>query len=183
MQQSATIDAHGLRGFLELVLAGLVVLTMIIILLLVTAPRGPLLSIILAAATSLAATLLAGPLSAILTLLLVPPFIFSFLLFRKQLDLLAVLAVMALGAMDLAVLLVGAPWLVGSRQGPVGGAPGSFFAGVTVLAFLEAPGSLDPSTTSTVLHLRFLLQRRPFFVGAAASSSVESISASASSPG
>ena len=44
MQQGATIDAHGLRSLLELMLTGLVVLVMIIVFsLLVTAPGGPLL--------------------------------------------------------------------------------------------------------------------------------------------
>ena len=112
MQRGATIDAHGLCRFLEFVLTGLVVLVMIIIfLLLVAAPSGPLLLLIFAAATSLAAMLLARPLSTILTLLLVPPFIFSFLLLCKQINLSAVLEVMALGAVDLAVQLVGASWL------------------------------------------------------------------------
>ena len=72
------------------------------------APSGPLLLVILDAATSLAAMLLAGSLGTILALLLVPPLIFGFLLLCELLDLSAVLEVMALGAMDLAVLLVGA---------------------------------------------------------------------------
>ena len=111
----AEVDAHGLSSFLEFVLAGLFVLVMIIIfLLLVAAPSGPLLLVILATATSLAATLLAGSLGTILALLLVPPLELTFLLLSKQLDLPAVLEVVALGAVDLAVLFVGAPWLVGS---------------------------------------------------------------------
>ena len=116
MQRGATIDAHGLRSLLKLLLAGLAVLVIIIVfLLLVTAPGGPLLLVILVVAASLAPTLLVGSFGTILTLLLVPPFIFSLLLFCKQLDLSAVLEVMALGAVDLAILLVGASWLVGSR--------------------------------------------------------------------
>ena len=115
MQRGATIDAHGLCSLLELLLAGLVVLVMIIVfLLLVTAPGGPLLLVVLFAAASLAATLLAGSLGTVLALLLVPPLILSLLLLSKQLDLPAVLEVVALGVVDLAVLLVGAPWLVGS---------------------------------------------------------------------
>ena len=114
MQRGATIDAHGLRSLLELMLARLVVLVMIIVFLLVAAPSRPLLLVILAAATSLAATLLAGSLGTILALLLVPPLILGLLLFSKQLDLPAVVEVAALGAVDLAVLLAGAPWLVGS---------------------------------------------------------------------
>ena len=116
MQQGATVDAHSLCSLLELVLAGLVVLVVIIIFLfLVTAPSGPLLLVVLAGAASLAATLLAGSLSTLLTLLLASPFIFSLLFFSRQLNLSAVLEVMALGAVDLAVLLVGASWLTGGR--------------------------------------------------------------------
>src|SRR3989337_1365537 len=123
MQRGATIDAHGLRGLLELMLAGLVVLVVIIVfLLLIAAPGGPLLLVILAVMASLAATLLAGSLGTILTLLLVPPLILGFLLFSKQLNLSAVLEVVALGAVDLAILFVEAPWLVGSCQGPASGA-------------------------------------------------------------
>ena len=115
MQRGTTIDAHGLRSLLELLLIGLIVLVAIIVFLfLVTAPGGPLLLVVLAGAASLAATLLAGSLGTVLTLLLVPPFILGLLLFSKQLDLSAVLEVVALGAVDLAVLLAGAPWLVGS---------------------------------------------------------------------
>ena len=44
--------------------------------------------------------------------------------------------------------------------------------GSSSLAFLVAPVLPEPSTASTVLPLRFLLRRRPFFVGVAASSSV-----------
>ena len=80
----------------------------IIFLLHIAAPRGPLLLIILVAVATSTATLLAGPLSTILALLLVPYFILSFLALHKLLNLLAVLEVMALGAMDLAILLVGA---------------------------------------------------------------------------
>ena len=65
-------------------------------------------------AASLAATLLAGSLGTVLTFLLVPPLILGLLLFTKQLDLPVVLEVVALGAVDLAVLLARAPWLVGS---------------------------------------------------------------------
>ena len=91
-------------------LAGLVVLVMIIVfLLLIAASSGPLLLIILAATASLAATFLAGSLGTIWAFLLVPPLILSFLLLGEQLYLPAVLEVMALGAVDLAVLLVRAP--------------------------------------------------------------------------
>ena len=110
-------------------LAGLVIFVMIIIsLLLATAPSGPLLLVILSAATSLAATLLARSLGTILALLLVPPLILSFLLLSKQFDLPAVLEVVALGAVDLAILLVKASWLVGSHQGPASVTPGNLLA-------------------------------------------------------
>ena len=141
MQRGATVDAHGLRSLLELLLAGLVVLVMIIIfLILVAAPSGPLLLVILAVATSLAAMLLVGSLGTILALLLVSPLILSLLLLSKQLDLSAVLEVVALGAMDLAILLVGAPRLVGNHQGPESGAPGNFLAGVVCLGLLGSAG-------------------------------------------
>ena len=137
MQRGATINARGLRSLLELLLAGLVVLVMIIVfLLLVAAPSRPLLLVILAAATSLAATLLARSFGTILTLLLVPPLILGLLLLSKQHDLSAVLEVVALGAVDLAVLLVGAPWLVGSNHGPASGTPGNHLAGVVCLGLL-----------------------------------------------
>ena len=107
MQRGATIDSHCLRSFLKLVVAGLVVLVMtVVFLLLVAAPSGPLLLAILAAAIPLAATLLAGSFGTIPTLLLVSPLIFGLLLFSKQLNLSAVLEVVALRAVDLAVLLV-----------------------------------------------------------------------------
>ena len=84
VQRGATIDAHGLCGFLELVVVGLIALVMIIVfLLLVAAPSGPLFLIIFAEAARLGATFLTGSLSTILALLLVPPFIFSFLLLCK----------------------------------------------------------------------------------------------------
>ena len=139
MQRGATIDAHGLRSLLKLLLAGLAVLVMIIVFLLpVTAPGGSLLLVILATAASLAATLPAGSFGTILTLLLVPPLILGFLLLSKQLDLSAVLEVMALGAVDLAVLLVGAILLVGDRHSLVVGACGNLLAGATSFGFLGA---------------------------------------------
>ena len=147
VQRGATIDAHGLRSLLELMLVGLVVLVMTIVsLLLVAAPSRPVLLVILAAVTPLAAALLTGSLGTILTLLLVLPLILSFLLLSKQLNLSAVLEVVALGAVDLAVLLVRAPWLVGCRQGPARGAPSNILVGVICLGLLGGAGvvgSLD----------------------------------------
>ena len=115
MQRGATIDAHGLRSLLKFLLAGLVILVMTFVFrLLVAAPSGPLLLAVLAAVTPLAAMLLAGPFGTLLTLLLVLPLILGFLLLSEQLYLPAVLEDMALGAVDLAILLVGAPWLIGN---------------------------------------------------------------------
>ena len=112
MQRGATVDAHGLCSLLELMLAGLVMI--IVFLFLVAAPSGPLLLVILAAATSLAATLLAGSLGTILTFLLITPIILCPLCLDKLLNLITFMEVMAFGAVDLAVLLAGASWLVGS---------------------------------------------------------------------
>ena len=107
MQRGAAIDAHGHRSLLELMLAGLVVLVMIIVFLfLVTAPGGPLLLVVLAGAASLAATLLDGSLGTVLVLLLVLPLILSFLLLSKQLDLSAVLEVVALGVVVLTLTVM-----------------------------------------------------------------------------
>ena len=137
MQRGATVDAHGLCSLLELVVAGLIVLVMIIVFLfLVTVPGGPFLLVVLAGAASLAATLLAGSLGTVLTLLLVPPFILGLLLFSKQLDLSAVLEIVALGAVDLAVLLVGAILLVGDRHSLLARAISFGFLGATSVAGL-----------------------------------------------
>ena len=184
VQRGATVDAHGLCSFLELMLAGLIVLVMIIVfLLLVVALGGPLLLVILAAATSLATTLLTGPLGTILTLLLVPPLILSFLLLSKQLNLLTVLEVVALGAVDLAVLLVGASWLAGGRQGQAGGTPSNLLAGVVSLGLVssaELAGSLNGKHS---LALALPVGAPTLLCWAAVSSPVESVSAPASSPG
>ena len=52
----------------------------------------------------------------------------------------AVLEFVALGAVDLAILLVGASWLVGSHQGPASGTPDNLLAGVTCLGLLGSAG-------------------------------------------
>ena len=147
MQRGATVDAHGLCSFLKLLVAGFVVLFVIVVFWLsVTAPGGPLLLLILAATARLAVTLLAGPLSTIWALILVPPLILSPLLFSEELDLSAVLESMALGAMDLAVSLVGVSRLLGSRQGLACDTLGNLLAGVICLGFLCGAGvfgSLD----------------------------------------
>ena len=93
----------------------------------------------LAAASSSAGASLAGSSSTFLGLLFVASLVFSLLLLDKLLDLLAALEVMALGAVDLAVLLVGAVLHVGDRHSLVVGAAGdtSFgFLGATLVAGL-----------------------------------------------
>ena len=87
----------------------------------------------LAAASSSVGTFLAGSPSTFLGLLLVAPLVFSFLLLNKLLDFLIVLEIMALGAVDLAILLVGAVLLVGDRR-----LRGNLLAGVTSFGFLGA---------------------------------------------
>ena len=131
MQRGAAIDTHGFCSFLKFLVTRLIVLVVIIVfLLLVAAPGRPLLLIMFAAVASLAATLLAGSLGTLLALLLVPPLIFSLLLLSKELNPSTVLESMAFGAMDLAVLLVGVPRLLGNRQGPPGDTSGNFLVGV-----------------------------------------------------
>ena len=68
-----------------------------------------------------------------MALLLVPPLILGFLLLSEQLNLPTVLEVMALGAVNLAILLVGAVLLVGDRH-----LRGNLLAGVTSFGFLGA---------------------------------------------
>ena len=148
MQRGATVNAHNFCGFLKFTLAGLVVFTIIIIIFkLVVAMCGPVLLLLgLAAATSSATAFLAGPLSTTLGLLLISPFILSFLLLGKLFNLPAVLEIMALGAMNLAILLVGAIRLVGNRQGMTRGTPGNLLSGVVNLDLLGGvgvAGSLD----------------------------------------
>ena len=87
----------------------------------------------LAAASSSAGTFLAGSPSTFLGLLLVAPLVFSFLLLNKLFDFFVALEIMALGAVDLAILLVGAVLLVGDRH-----LRGNLLAGVTSFDFLGA---------------------------------------------
>ena len=87
----------------------------------------------LAAASSSAGPFLAGSTSSFLGLLLVTPLVFSFLLLNKLLDPFAVLKIMALGAVNLAILLVGAVLLVGDRH-----LRDNLLAGVTNFGFLGA---------------------------------------------
>ena len=143
MQRGAPVNTHSLCGFLKLMLAGFIIVLIVVIspLFLISAPSGPILLLLgLATAASSATTLLAGPLSTVLGSLLISPFVFNFLFLDKLLNLPAVLKVMALGAMDLAILLVGALRLAGSRQGLTGGTPGNILAGTINLDLLGGAG-------------------------------------------
>ena len=138
MQRSTTVNAQDLCGFLELLLIGLVIIHIfiVVVIFIFVAAAGrsislPLLG--LAAASSSAGAFLAGSSSTFLGFLLVASLVFSLLLLDKLLDLFAALEVMALGAVDLAVLLVGSFLLVGDRHSLVVGA-----AEATSFGFLGA---------------------------------------------
>jgi hypothetical protein len=62
------------------------------------------------------------------------------LLLDKLLNLPAILEIVALGAMDLAILLARVFRLVGSRQGLARSAPGKFLAGIVNLSLLGGAG-------------------------------------------
>ena len=138
MQRSTAVNAQDLCGFLELLLIGLVIIyifiVVVIFILVAAAGRSVSLPLLgLAAASSPAGAFLADSSSTFLGLLLVVSLVFSLMLLDKLLDLLAALEVMALGAMDLAVLLVGVVLLVGDRH-----LRGNLLAGVTIFGFLGA---------------------------------------------
>ena len=141
MQRSTAVNAQDLCGFLKFLLVGLVIIHVfvVVVVLILVAAAGrsvslPLLG--LAAASSSAGAFLAGSSSTFLGLLLVAPLVLSFLLLDKLLDLLAALEVMALGAVDLAILLVGVILLVGDRHSLVVGACGNLLAGATSFGLL-----------------------------------------------
>ena len=143
MQRSTTVNAQDLYDFLELLLTGLDIIHVfvVVVIFIVIAAAGrsislPLLG--LAAASSSAGTFLAGSPRTFLGLLLVTPLVFSLLLLNKLLDFFAALEVMALGAVDLAILLVGAVLLVGDHHSLAVGACGNLLAGATNFGFLGA---------------------------------------------
>src|SRR3954465_8975309 len=68
--------------------------------------------------------------------LLVAPLVLGLLQLDEPLDLLAALEVVALGAVDLAVLFVGVVPLVGDRRSLAVGASGNLLAGATSLGFV-----------------------------------------------
>ena len=134
MQRSTAVNAQDLCGFLELLLISLLIVhvfIVVVIFILVAAARRsvslPLLG--LAAVSSSAGTFLAGSSRTFLGILLVAALVLSFLQFYELLNVLAGLEVMALGAVDLAILLAGAVLLVGGHHG---------LAGVTSFGLLGA---------------------------------------------
>src|SRR3954467_2031172 len=141
MQRSTAVNAQDLYGFLEFLLAGLDIIHVfvVVVIFILVAATGrsvslPLLG--LAAASSPAGALPAGSSSTSLGFLLVASLVFGLLQLDKLLDLLAALEVMALGAVDLAVLFVGAVLLVGDRHSLAVGACGNLLAGATSFGFL-----------------------------------------------
>ena len=148
MQRSTAVNARDLCGFLKLLLIGLILIYIIIsvfVFVFVAAAGRPisLPRLGLAAVSSPAGTLLAGFSSASLGPLLAASLVFSLLLLDKLLDLLAPLEIMTLGAVDLAVLLVGVVLFVSDRHSLAVGACGNLLAGAT--SFAGAASSLsDP---------------------------------------
>src|SRR4051812_1717123 len=113
MQRSTAVNAQDLRGFLKLLLTGLVIfhvfVVIVIFILVAAAGRSVSLPLLgLAAASSPGWALRARSSSTCLGFLLVASLILGLLQLDKLLALLATLEVMALGAVDLAALLVGA---------------------------------------------------------------------------
>ena len=142
MHRSTTVNAQDLCGFLELLLTGLdiihVLVVIVIFILVAAAGRSVSLPLLgLAAASSPAGALLAGFSSAFLGPLIVASLVFSLLLLDKLLDLLAALEVMALGAVDLAVLLVGAALLVSDRHSLAGSTSFGFLGATSVAGLLS----------------------------------------------
>src|SRR3954462_2471497 len=110
MQRSTAVNAQDLCGFLELLLIGLVIIHVfiVVVIFILVAATGrsvslPLLG--LAAASSPAGALRARSSGTSLGLLLVASLVLDLLQLDELLDLLATLEVMALGAVDIAVLL------------------------------------------------------------------------------
>src|SRR3954464_10584669 len=122
VQRGATVDAQDLRGLLELLLAVVLILHVFVVvfIILVAAPGRsiflPLLGLAAVPSPAVEWPLLAWFSTTTLGLLLVVPFVLSFLLLDEVLDAFAVGEVVALGAVDLAVWLVGAVLLVGCRH-------------------------------------------------------------------
>src|SRR3954469_448061 len=116
MQRSTAVNAQDLCGLLKLRLSGLVIIHVFVVVVFIfvaAAGRSVSLPLIgLAAASSPAGALRTGFSSTFLGFLLVASLILGLLQLDKLLGLLAALEVMALGAVDLAVLFVGVVLLV-----------------------------------------------------------------------
>src|SRR4051812_47201109 len=143
MQRSTTVNAQDICGFLELLLTGLdiinVFVVVVIFILVAAAGRSVSLPLLgLAAASSPAGALHAGSSSTSLGFLLVASLVFGLLQLDKLLYLPAALEVMALCAVDLAVLFVDSVLLVGDRHSLAAGACGNLLAGATSFGFLGA---------------------------------------------
>ena len=143
MQKGATVNAHDLCGFLKFLLIGLIIIHVfvIVIIFILVAAVGrsaslPLLG--LAAASPPAGAFLARLTSSFLGLLFVASLVFNFLLLSKLFDLLAVLEIVTLGAVNLAILPAGAVLLFGGRHrlGLLAGATSFSFLGATSVAGL-----------------------------------------------
>src|SRR3954466_8098723 len=143
MQRSTAVNAQDLCGFLELLLTGLVIIYVfvVVVIFILVAAAGRSVSLLLlglAAASSPGGALRARSSGTSLGLLLLASLIFGLLQLDKLLDLLATLEVMALGAVDLAVLFVGVVLLVGDRHSLAVDACGNLLAGATSFGFLGA---------------------------------------------
>src|SRR3954466_14747529 len=141
MQRSTAVNTQNLCGFLKLLLTGLgiihVFIVVVVFVLVAAAGRSVCLPLfVLAATSSLAGALCVGSSATTLGSLLVAPLVLGLLQLDEPLDLLAALEVMALGAVDLAVLFVVVVPLVGDRHSLAVGASGYLLAGATSLGLL-----------------------------------------------
>src|SRR3954469_3112179 len=156
MQRGTAVNTQNLCSFLKLLLTvlGLIHVFVVVVVFVFVAASGrsiclPLL--VLAAVFPLAGTLRAGSPAACLGSLLVASLVLGLLQLDEPLDLLATLEVVALGAVDLAVLLVGAVPLVGDRHCLAVGAPDNLLAGAT------SPGFLGGAFTAGLLNNQHFL--------------------------
>src|SRR4051812_20102944 len=142
MQRSTTVNAQYLCGFMNLLLTGLVIIhVFVVVIFILVAAAGRSVSLLLlglAAASSPGGALRARSSGTSLGLLLVASLVLGLLQLDKLLDLLAALEVVALGAVDLAVLLVSAVLLVGGSHSLAVGASGNLLARATNLRCLGA---------------------------------------------
>src|SRR3954465_801856 len=164
MQRSTAVYAQDLRGFLKLLLTGLdiihvFVFFVVFVLVAATGRSVCLPLLVLVAASSLARALRAGSSATSPGLLLIASLVLGLLQLDEPLDLLAALEVMALGAVDLAVLFVGAVPLVGDRHSPAVGASSNPLAGAASLGLLG--GAFIAGLLSNQYFLALLLPVAP----------------------